>query len=242
LDGEVAGPGAEDETAFVKVNEAKKECGAAADGVESRLVGPVGGKGVVVTVEDCDGSGGDEWVHRGGLLGVGADGKEALPVSMPGGGAGAIVVEARGGDLDGFDDGGGGDAGFVHGRGGGDDGDDLDRIAGVNRGRSVGGGDVERKYLVDGEVLRGEDAVEAFEGECALTVEEVGDVGLLKTSLLGEAGTGKGASIDAAKKFQAKEFVEVLKVHDLGVSMANHIIRQDEDKTKILLYAIGFAS
>jgi hypothetical protein len=31
--------------------------------------------------------------------------------------------------------------------------------------------------------------------------------------------------------------VQVLKVHLRGVSMANHIIRQDEDKTKYLLYA-----
>jgi hypothetical protein len=136
LDGEVAGVGAEDETAFVEVDEAEEEGGAAADGVERGLVGAVGGEGVVVTVEDCDGSGRDEGVHGGGLLGVGANGEETLPLGVRGGGAdavGVIAVEAGGGDLDGFDDGRGGDTGFVHGGGGGDDGDDLDGVAGLSR-------------------------------------------------------------------------------------------------------------
>ena len=57
LDGEVAGVGAEDETAFVEVDEAEEEGGAAADGVERRLVGAVGGEGVVVAVEDDQGAG-----------------------------------------------------------------------------------------------------------------------------------------------------------------------------------------
>src|ERR1700678_151372 len=84
LDGEVAGPGAEDEAAFVEVYEAEEESGAAADGVERRLMGAVGSEGVVMAVEDGDGSGGDEWVHCRGLLGVGADGEEALPVGVRG--------------------------------------------------------------------------------------------------------------------------------------------------------------
>jgi len=70
------------------------------------------------------------------LLGVGADGEEALPVGMPGGGAGAVVVKAGGRDLNGFDDGGGWDAGVVHRGGGGDDGDDFDGIAGFGWGGS----------------------------------------------------------------------------------------------------------
>jgi hypothetical protein len=178
LDGEVAGVGAEDETAFVEVNEAEEEGGSATDGVEGGLMGAVGGERVVVAVEDGDGSGGDEGVHGGGLLGVGADGEEALPVGVFGGGAGAVVVQAGGGDLDSFDDGRGEDAGFVHGGGGGDDGDDLGGIAGVSGNGGLCRGEVEGQDLVDGEVLRGEDTVEAFEREGAFAVEEVGDVGL----------------------------------------------------------------
>ncbi len=80
LDGEVAGVRAEDETAFVEVDEAEQEGGAAANGVERGLVGAVGGEGVVVAIEDGDGSRSDEWVHGGGLLCVGTDAEEALPV------------------------------------------------------------------------------------------------------------------------------------------------------------------
>ena len=79
-----------------------------------------------------------------------------------GGGAGAVVVQAGGGDLDGFDDGGRGDAGLVHGGGGGDHGDDLDGTAGLGRDGGLRGSDVQRQDLVDGEILRGEDAVETF--------------------------------------------------------------------------------
>ena len=107
-------------------------------------------------------------MHGGGLLGVGADGEEALPVSVGGGGAGAVVVEAGGGDLDGFDDGSGRDAGLVHGGGRGDNRNDFGWVAGLGGG--LRGGEVERKDLIDGEVLRGEDAVEALEGERAFAI------------------------------------------------------------------------
>jgi len=225
LDGEGAGVGAEDETALVVVDEAEEEGTAAADGVEGGLVGAVGGEGVVVTVE---GSGGEEGFHGGGLLGVGADGEEALPVGVTSGGAGAIVVEAGGGDLDGFDDGGGGDAGLVHGGGGGDDRDDFDGVAGlVGRG---GSGEVEGEELVDGEVLGGENAVEAFEGEGTLLVEKIGDVGLLEASLLGETSAGEGAALDAAEEFEANEFVQVLEVHRVKGVLKGNI---SFDKTKI---------
>jgi hypothetical protein len=50
-----------------------------------------------------------------------------------------------------------------------------------------GGGELEREDLVDGEVLRGEDAVEAFEGEGAFAVEEVGDVRLAERGYTGGA-------------------------------------------------------
>ncbi len=83
-------------------------------------------------------------------------------------------MEARGGDLDGFDDGRGRDAGLIHGSGGGDDGDDLGGVAGVDGGSGgLRGGEIEREELVDGEILRGEDAVETFERKGTFTVEEV---------------------------------------------------------------------
>jgi hypothetical protein len=173
-----------------------------------------------MAIEDGDGSRGDDGIHRGGLLGVGADGEEALPVSVGGGGAGTVVVEARGGDLDGFDDGCGRDAGLVHGGGGGDDRNDLGGVAG---GDGSGGGEVEGKNLLDVEVLCGEDTVEAFEREGALAVEEVRDMSLLETGLLGETAAGESTVFDTPKEFKSQEFVEILKVHIFLCSMVSHI-------------------
>jgi hypothetical protein len=82
LDGEVAGVGAEDETAFVEVDKAEEKSGTATDGVESGLVGAVRGEGVVVAIKDGDGAGREKRIHGGGLLSVGADGEKALPVGV----------------------------------------------------------------------------------------------------------------------------------------------------------------
>jgi hypothetical protein len=212
LDGEFAGPGTEDEAAFVEVDEAEEESGSAADGVEGWLVGTVGGEGVVVAIEDGDGSGSDEGLHGGGLLGVGTDGEEAMPMSVFGGGAGAVVVEAGGGDLEGLDDGGRGDLWLVHGGGRGDYGDGLGGVGDVGLG-GVGRLQIDWEELVDGDVLGGEDAVEAFEGQGTFAVEEIWDVGLLKSGLAGEARAGESTAFDSAEEFEAEEFVQVLKVH-----------------------------
>src|SRR2546430_1826862 len=74
--------------------------------------------------------------------------------------------------------GGRGDAGFIHGGGRGDGGDDFDGIAGLGGDGGLRGGEIERQELIDGEVLRGEDAVEAFQREGSFAVKEVRDVRL----------------------------------------------------------------
>ena len=43
-------------------------------------------------------------------------------------------------------------------------------------------------------------------------------MGLLKTCLVGEAALSEGAPVDAPEEFEPKEFVEVLKVHNKGLS------------------------
>lgn len=166
------GVGAEDEAGLFKRGVAEVERGAGADGEDGWLVGAVGGDGVVVAVEDDEGAGGEDGVHGCGLLGVDAEGDEALPLVAVGGGAWAVAVQTGGGEVHGFDGGGERDAGVVHGRGGGDDGNGLERVGLV--GWTGGcGAEVERKDLFDGECLRGEDFVEAFEGEGPFAVEEV---------------------------------------------------------------------
>ena len=97
----------------------------------------------------------------------------------------------------------------------------------------VGGLNFQGQKLIDGDVLGCEDAVEAFEGEGAFAVEEVGDVGLLESCLVGEARAGEGSAFDAAEELDAKEFVQVLEVHGRRVPSRNHIIQKDEDKEKM---------
>lgn len=180
LDWEGADVWAENDAIFVEVDEAEGKRGSVADGEEGGLVGAVGGEGAVVAIEYGDGAGGENGVHGGGLLGVDADGEEALPVSAEGMGAGAVALEARGRDLDGLHNAAGWSVGEVHGDGGRDDGDKLHGVAG-SRGVTGMQGlasvkieadaevvaclNFERQKFVDGEVLRGEDAVEALERE-----------------------------------------------------------------------------
>lgn len=171
-------------------------------------MGSIGGEGVVMTIKDGDGSGRDEGLHGGGLLGIDADGEEALPVCLFHGRAGAVVLEAGGGNRDGFDDGGERDVGVVHGGGGRDDGDGLD---GISQG-GLGGVDVRCEEvwweeLVDGDVLGGENAVQAFEGEGSPAIEKIRDMGLSVACLLGDAGAGESSGFDAAQEFDAKELV-----------------------------------
>ncbi len=76
--------------------------------------------------------------------------------------------------------------------------------------------EIDRKDLIDGDLLRGEDAIEALERERAFAIEEVGDMSLLKARLLGQPGAGERSPLDAAEEFEAKQFVEVVKIHGFG--------------------------
>ena len=53
------------------------------------------------------------------------------------------------------------------------------------------------KEVEDGEVLDVEDFVHALDGEATLAVEEVGDVGLFESGLLGEAESGELARLNS---------------------------------------------
>ena len=79
--------------------------------------------------------------------------------------------------------------------------------------RGVGGLEFDGEELVDCDVLGGEDAVEAFEGEGSFAVEEIRDVRLLETCLPGEVRAGEHSAFDAADEFKSEELVQVLEVH-----------------------------
>ena len=74
-------------------------------------------------------------------------------------------------------------------------------------------GQIERKNMFDGDVLRGQHAVQTFERERALAIKKVRDVGLLKARLLRQPAARQRAAFDAAQKFEAEEFVKILKIH-----------------------------
>jgi hypothetical protein len=61
---------------------------------------------------------------------------------------------------------------------------------GVGGDGGLGGGEFERKDLVDGEILGGEDAVEAFEGKGTFLIEEIRYMGLAER---GDAGAARPA-------------------------------------------------
>lgn len=208
LDGVLEGERTEDEIGAVEIHEAEEEGVAGADGEEIGLGGAEGGERDVVAIEDDDGATGEKGGHGSGLFCVDADGEEAQPLSTTGGRARGPALKPGEGEVKRLDDGGGGDAGLRKGGRRGDDGDTGDCIC-----RSAGRVEIKRQKLVDGELLGGEDAVQAFEGEGAAAVEEVRDMGLLEAGELGEAGAGEDAGLDAACEFLTEEFVEVCEVH-----------------------------
>lgn len=227
LDGKGGGVWPKDEAVVVELGEAKTEGGAATHGVEVALAGPVEGERGVVAIEDDDSSGGDEWLHGGGLLDVCANGDEAQPELLRGRTSRAVFMEERGGDGNVFEDGvRGNDLGF-HGDRGRNKRDGLNGSGlGGGRGRRGEGGsgrvevdvagafeEVGGEDLVDGEVLGGENSVEAVEREGSLAIEEVRDVSLAEAGLLSEARPGEGIAVDAADELEPKPLVEIGKVH-----------------------------
>ena len=97
------------------------------------------------------------------------------------------------------------------------------------RGRRTGEERGFGEETIEREILRGEDAVEAVKREGTFAIEEVRDVGLTEACLASEAGSVEGAFLDAAEEFEAKELVEILKVHRNPPCRANDIFWQDED-------------
>jgi hypothetical protein len=68
----------------------------------------------------------------------------------------------------------------------------------------------ERNNLLDREILSGENPVKPFESNSVLPVNEVGDVGLLKTRLACKTCARQTAIFYATEKFETKKFVEIL--------------------------------
>ena len=62
-------------------------------------------------------------------------------------------------------------------------------------------------------MLNGKDFVHAFEAETALAIEEIGDVGLFESGLLGESESGKFAAIDPIPEDFTEIVLQGLELH-----------------------------
>ena len=80
-----------------------------------------------------------------------------------------------------------------------------------DRGALVDFGGIEQ--VEHGKMLHREDFVHAFEAEAALAVEEVGDVGLLESGLLGEVEAGQFSCFDALPEHFAKIILQDFELH-----------------------------
>ena len=144
--------------------------------------------------------------HGEDILVVDTDQDEAVPIGTASIGPGLELAKESfpeledGLDLIGSDDGlSGGD-----GRGGQQNVFEVVRAGRKDGSATVDFGELEQ--IQDREMLDGKDFVHAFEAKAALAVEEIGDVGLLESGLLGEAKTGEFPTLDALQK----DFTEVL--------------------------------
>lgn len=86
----------------------------------------------------------------------------------------------------------------------------------VGAGRKDGGTFVDLggiEEVEDGEVLDLEDLVHALDGEAALAVEEIGNVGLFESGLLGEAESGEFPGFDSLLNNFPEVVLQGLELH-----------------------------
>jgi hypothetical protein len=78
-----------------------------------------------------------------------------------------------------------------------------------------------------GKMLHGKNFVHAFEAEAALAVEEVGDVGLLESGLLGEEQAAEFACFDALPEQLAEIILQDFELHGGEYSENPHFSRKE---------------
>ena len=150
-----------------------------------------------MSVDQQSGAGHETWVCGQGIFGVQLDEDKAVP-----GGAvplrlGLELAEECFLELEDVGDPIGGNE---RGSGGGGRIGEQDVFEFVGTGRQDGGALVDFRgieQVENGEALDGEDLVHAFDTESALAVEEVGDVGLLESGLLGKPKAGQFSTFNA---------------------------------------------
>jgi len=171
-----------------------------------------------MAVDEQRGSWGKAGGHESGLPGIELNEDETLPAGPVGFGIRVQLVQEGLLELEDFlymhadDEGLGGG-----GRGIGED--DVFEVVGAgrqDRGALIDLGGIEQ--VKDGKMLDLKDFVHAFEAEAAFAVEEIGDVGLLESGLLGQAEAGEFSCCDAVPEDFAEIILQEFELHGRSIA------------------------
>lgn len=165
-----------------------------------------------MAVEEQRGPGRETGKHAGGVPGIEFDEDEASPVGTIAFRFGLELAEEGLFEFQELEDAIGSDE-WVDGGGrfGEQDVFELIGAGGDDRGAFIDFGGIEQ--IEDGEMLNGKDFVHALEAETALAIEEIGDVGLFESGLLGKSESGEFAAIDPLPEDFAEVVLQGLELH-----------------------------
>ena len=174
-----------------------------------------------MSVEQERGSGHEAGIHACSVFGIHLDEDEALPGGAVAFHFGLQLAQEGFFEFQDFFNVHAGDEGLGGGgRGGGED-DVFEFVAagGQDGGAFADFGGVEQ--VEHGKALNGENFIHAFDAETALLVEEVGDMSLLESGLLGQVQAGQFAGFDALPKDFAKIILQDFELHGRSIAPAN---------------------
>ena len=165
-----------------------------------------------MAVEEQGGAGRETGKHGSGVPGIEFDKDESSPVGTIAFRFGLELAEERFLEFQELEYAIGGDEGADgSGRFGKEDIFELVGAGGNDGGAFVDFGGIEQ--VEDREMLNGKDFVHALEAETALAIEEIGDVGLFESGLLGESESCKFAAIDPFPEDFTKIVLQGLELH-----------------------------
>ena len=165
-----------------------------------------------MSVEQEQGAGHEAWVHGRGILGVQLDEDETVPGGAIAFRFGFQLAQIGLFEFEDVKNEVGGNEG-TGGRGGIGEHDifELVRTGRQDRGAFIDLGGIEQ--VEDGEVLDGKDLVHALDAEATLAIEEIGDMGLFESGLLGESEAGKFSCLNALPQDLAQVLLQQLELH-----------------------------
>jgi len=170
-------------------------------------------KCVVMTVNQERRSGHQAGIHARGVVGIGLDEHEALPGGTITLGIGFELAQEALFELEDVFDVDAGDQRVGSGDGGIGEQNVFEFVA---AGRNDGGALVDFggiEQVEHGKMLHGQDFVHAFEAQSALLIEEVRDVGLLESGLLGEPEARQFARLNPFPQDIAKIILQDFELH-----------------------------